>query len=433
MATRAQTPRARRTKREPSPTRNSSRAAAELSSKVKGSQSKSSTNKARVKAVPGDVMDRANRQPAVITPAQLGKLIATLVSDGFEVVGPTVRDGAVTYEPVRSVSDLPAGWTDEQEPARYRLKKSDSPALFGYTLGAQSWKAYLHPAEVGLFAAEKHNGAFHILNNDGPPVPARAFLGVRACELAAIKAQDRVLLGDKYRDPIYAARRESAFLIAVQCSHAAATCFCSSLGTGPKVSAGFDLLLTELIDQDGHRFVIEAETDRGMGLLVRLDAKPAPEADLASAQSLVAAAAQQQRKLDAASLKEFLNENFDHPHWDKVAARCLSCANCTMACPTCFCTTVDETTDVTGAHAERWRRWDSCFTLSFSYIHGGSVRTSAKARYRQWMTHKLAAWMDQFGSSGCVGCGRCITWCPAAIDITEEVRAMREGGVRADA
>jgi sulfhydrogenase subunit beta (sulfur reductase) len=390
MATRAQTPRVPRKKREPSPTRNSPRAAAELTSKGNGFQSQPD-GKPRGKAAPVNEFDRTNLRPAIIAPAQLEKIIATLLSDGFEVIGPTVRDGAVTYEPVKSV------------------------------------------AEVRLFAAEKRDAAFHILNNDSAPTVSRAFLGVRACELAAIKAQDRVLLGDKYRDPIYASRRESAFIIAVQCSHAAATCFCLSLGAGPKVGEGFDLLLTELVDQTGHRFVVKPGTDRGLGLLARLDAKPASEADLAAGESAVALAANQQRKLDTAGLKEFLYETFEHPQWDKIAARCLSCANCTMSCPTCFCTTVDDATDVTGTHAERWRRWDSCFTQSFSYIHGGSIRTSGKARYRQWMTHKLAAWTDQFGSSGCVGCGRCITWCPAAIDITEEVRAMREGGVCADA
>jgi ferredoxin len=433
MATRAQMPRAPRKKREPSPTRNSPRAAAELTSKGNGSSPIPKNGKTRGKAAPANKIDPTNRRPAVVSDGQLEKLIATLLSDGFEVIGPTVRDGAITYEPVKSVSDLPAGWTDEQEPARYRLKKTDSPAFFGYSLGAQSWKAYLHPAEVRLFAAEKQDGAFRILDNEAVPAVSRAFLGVRACELAAIKAQDRVLLGDKYRDPIYASRRESAFIIAVQCSHAAATCFCASLGSGPKVGEGFDVFLTELVDQSGHRFVVQPGTDRGLGLLARLDAKPATEADLAAGELAVASAANQQRKLDTAGLKEFLYQNFDHPQWDKIAARCLSCANCTMSCPTCFCTTVDDATDVTGTHAERWRRWDSCFTQSFSYIHGGSIRTSGKARYRQWMTHKLAAWHDQFGSSGCVGCGRCITWCPAAIDITEEVRAMREGGVCADA
>jgi formate hydrogenlyase subunit 6/NADH:ubiquinone oxidoreductase subunit I len=137
-------------------------------------------------------------------------------------------------------------------------------------------------------------------------------------------------------------------------------------------------------------------------------------------------ASRQIRHLDTAGLRDLLYENFEHPRWDNVAARCLSCANCTMVCPTCFCTTVEDVSDISGNHAERWRRWDSCFTQSFSYIHGGSVRTSAKSRYRQWMTHKLASWTDQFGTSGCVGCGRCITWCPVGIDITEEVRAIRE-------
>ncbi len=142
---------------------------------------------------------------------------------------------------------------------------------------------------------------------------------------------------------------------------------------------------------------------------------------------VVAKVAQQMgRTMDTAGLKDLLCRNYEHPRWDEVAARCLACANCTMACPTCFCTTVEDVTDLTGTHAERWRKWDSCFSLDFSYIHGGSVRSSARARYRQWMTHKLATWMDQFGTSGCVGCGRCITWCPVAIDITEEVRAIRE-------
>ena len=199
------------------------------------------------------------------------------------------------------------------------------------------------------------------------------------------------------------------------------------------VGSGYDLRLTELVDAKSHRFLVEAGSNRGAEIVAQMEAKSAPASDVAAAQAAIPAAAQQQRKLDTEGLKEFLYENFENPYWDKISARCMSCANCTMSCPTCFCTTVDDVTDVTGTHAERWRRWDSCFTQSFSYIHGGSVRTSVKGRYRQWMTHKLAAWSDQFGSLGCVGCGRCITWCPAAIDITEEVRAMREGGVRADA
>jgi formate hydrogenlyase subunit 6/NADH:ubiquinone oxidoreductase subunit I len=281
---------------------------------------------------------------------------------------------------------------------------------------------------VKLWSAERKDGSFHILKDEAPPKRPFAFLGVRACDLAAIAVQDRVLTEDQYGDPIYAARRRGAFVIAVQCMQAAATCFCASMGTGPQVNHGFDLVLTELIHQGSHSFLARAGSERGIDLLAELDTTPATDENLKQAESGVEDAARQQvRHIDTVGIKELLYQNFEHPRWDNVAERCLTCANCTMVCPTCFCTTVEDVSDVTGDHAERWRHWDSCFTLSFSYIHGGSVRASAKSRYRQWMTHKLASGIDQFGTSGCVGCGRCITWCPVGIDITEEARAIREG------
>jgi sulfhydrogenase subunit beta (sulfur reductase) len=371
----------------------------------------------------------AQRSGHILGAAQLGKLIEALVRKGYEVIGPRLRDGAIVYDNVESVEDLPAGWTDEQEPGRYRLKRREDNAFFGYAVGPQSWKNYLHPADVRLWVAERQGETFRILNHETKPERPHAFLGARACELAAIAVQDRVLLGDKYRDPIYDQHRRGAFIIAVQCTQASATCFCASMGTGPQVTNGFDLVLTELLGAERHRFLVDAGSDRGAEILTELKTVPATAEDCQEARARVESAGRQQvRSIDTTGIKELLYENFEHPRWDDVASRCLTCANCTMVCPTCFCTSVEDVTDITGDHAERWRRWDSCFTQSFSYIHGGSVRTSAKARYRQWMTHKLASWIDQFGSSGCVGCGRCITWCPVGIDITEEVRAIREGG-----
>ena len=373
---------------------------------------------------------------AILAASELGNLIAALVRRGYAVVGPTVRDGAIIYDQIESLQDLPAGWTDEQAPGHYRLKRRNDQALFGYVVGPQSWKKYLHPADVRLWSAERQGGTFRILNNEVKPRAPQAFVGVRACELAAIAVQDRVLLEDKYQDPIYGARREGVFLIAVQCTQSAPTCFCRSMGTGPAVASGpecetspVDLVLTELQGSRGHRFLVRAGSERGAKMLAEVKTTQASDADVHEAETGVEKAGSQQvRSIDNNGIQELLYQNFEHPRWDNVAARCLTCANCTMVCPTCFCTTVEDVSDVTGEHAERWRRWDSCFTQTFSYIHGGSVRTSTKARYRQWMTHKLAAWIDQFGSSGCVGCGRCITWCPVGIDITEEVRALREGG-----
>jgi formate hydrogenlyase subunit 6/NADH:ubiquinone oxidoreductase subunit I len=239
--------------------------------------------------------------------------------------------------------------------------------------------------------------------------------------------QDRVFLQGEYRDPTYQARRKKIFVVAVNCGQAGGTCFCVSMNTGPQVTFGFDLALTEVLENGRHYFVVEVGSEPGAEVLGEVPFREAGVVEIEAAADIVARTATQMgRSMDTTDIKELLYRNYEHPRWDDVAARCLTCANCTMVCPTCFCTTVEDVTDLTGERAERWRKWDSCFTMDFSYIHGGSIRSSARARYRQWMTHKLATWIDQFGTSGCVGCGRCITWCPVGIDITEEVRAIRE-------
>ena len=136
------------------------------------------------------------------------------------------------------------------------------------------------------------------------------------------------------------------------------------------------------------------------------------------------------RTLETDGLAAAIRSQPEHPRWAEMADRCMACGNCTQVCPTCFCTSIEDKAALDGTAAERVRRWDSCFTPDFSYIHGGSVRPSVRARYRHWLTHKLGTWHDQFGTSGCVGCGRCITWCPAGIDITEEARALQAGAPR---
>jgi ferredoxin len=276
-----------------------------------------------------------------------------------------------------------------------------------------------------LWQAQRQEQGFRIVEAPAE-VPRYAFLGVRACELHAMAIQDRVFMAGAHVDPTYAARREQAFLIAINCGQAGGTCFCVSMQTGPHVSSGFDLALTEVLADAQHYFVVAVGSTRGEDLLHAIPHSAATAEQVATAERIVAGTALQMgREMQTAGLKELLYGNLEHPRWDEVATRCLACGNCTMVCPTCFCTTVSDVTDLSGEHAERWRTWDSCFTVDFSYLHGGSVRTSTKARYRHWLTHKLATWIDQFGTSGCVGCGRCITWCPVAIDLTAEVRAMR--------
>jgi ferredoxin len=355
----------------------------------------------------------------------LQKLIEALTAREYEVLGPTVRDGAIMYDKIAGISELPAGWTDRQEPGRYRLERRTDGELFGFAVGPQSWKRFLHPPVETLWKARIGKDRIEI-ETAMEPAPKFAFIGVRACEIHAIAIQDRVFVAGPYPDAGYALRRRDTFVVAVNCSQAGATCFCVSMQTGPKAASGFDLALTELLDHQTHAFVVEIGSDAGAALLEQVPHGEVSEAHLAAADAVVARTASHMgRRLETDGLKELLQGNLNHPRWDVVAERCLSCGNCTMVCPTCFCTTVEDHSDLGGAASERVRKWDSCFTMDFSYIHGGSVRKTARSRYRQWMTHKLANWIDQFGTSGCVGCGRCITWCPVGIDITEEAAAIR--------
>ena len=355
-------------------------------------------------------------------------LIEALSSRGYEVIGPTVRDGAIAFEPVSSAAELPVGLADEQEGGTYRLRRRGDQALFGFSHGPQSWKRILHPPVIRLWRARRDgNGGVGFVEDEEEP-RRRAFLGVRSCDIHAIAMLDDALLNIEHPDPRYRARREGVFIVAINCSVAGGTCFCVSMKTGPKASFGFDLALTELIEGDRHVFVVETGSERGEELIADLPTAEAPGRDRGAADEVVArTAASMGRRMpvdDPADLRDLLLRNLEHPRWDEVADRCLTCGNCTSVCPTCFCTDVDDVTDLTGEGAEHWRRWDSCFNLDFTHVHGGSVRSSPKSRYRQWMTHKLATWFDQFGTSGCVGCGRCVTWCPVAIDITEEAAAI---------
>ncbi|MFE3169123.1 4Fe-4S dicluster domain-containing protein [Streptomyces sp. NPDC059224] len=384
----------------------------------------------------------ANASPApapdgsVLTKDGMAVLVDVLIGRGFTVVGPTVRDGAIVLAELRSASELPYGWGVELEAGRYRLRERPDGAAFAHAAGPQAWKPFLHPPRVREWSADRSPDGL-VVTADRPVPPRYAFLGVRPCDLRAIAVQDRVLTGGAHRDPGYEGRRGGALLIVVECTEPGATCFCVSMGTGPAAGPGYDLVMTEVVDEDGHRFWIRSGSAEGAGILAELPTRRADPDTRETARAGVAAAADRMgRTMPEADLRELMAATLDAPRWDDVAGRCLTCGNCTMVCPTCFCTTTEDVTDLTGDHAERWRLWDSCFDLDFSQLHGGPVRASPRSRYRQWMTHKLGTWYDQFGSSGCVGCGRCIVWCPVGIDITEEAAALhdwtRSGGPAAE-
>lgn len=369
-------------------------------------------------------------RPLLINAQDFDGLLSSLKKLGYTTYGPTVRDGAVIYDVVDSANDLPIGIGDVQVPGSYRLRKREDGALFGYVVGPHSWKRFLHPPTVKLYTISSNGKILASVENANQKM---AFVGVRPCELQAIRILDKVLLEGEYPDPVYAARRKDVFLLAVNCVEPSGNCFCASMGTGPEAKEGFDLCLTELLRPEGHSFLVKVGTEKGKELISSVPHRQANDDEIELASKLLALSRERmEKKIEINGLKDLLYRNLEHPHWDEVAKRCLACGNCTMVCPTCFCTTVSEATDLFLKHAERWRRWDTCFSQEFSYIHGGPIRYSISARYRHWLMHKMATWVDQFGTPGCVGCGRCITWCPVGIDITEEVKQIgkRDGEVK---
>ncbi len=376
-------------------------------------------------------MERPESPPDAAPPrwlprGDLDRLIGLLAQRGWRVLGPVVRDGAVVLDDVASAADLPSGWIDSQQPGRYRLERSASPRVFGVVHGPGGLKRHLFAPREPLLQirTEGVGRPFQAepLLPEGRPL---AVLGVRACDLAGLDVQDRIFLRDRYPDGWYETRRRGLFAVGVSCTRSVSTCFCTSMGTGPEVRRGHDLALTE--DDEG--FVVRAGSAAGAALVEALGLDEAADRKVEDADAAVGAcAAGISRRLDTEGIRDLLYGNLDHPRWDDVAARCLSCGNCTMVCPTCFCHDERDEPSLDGHEVLRVREWDSCFDREHAQIHGLNFRPHIRQRYRQWLVHKLASWIDQFGTSGCVGCGRCITWCPVGIDLTEEVAAIREEG-----
>jgi ferredoxin len=360
----------------------------------------------------------------------LDALVRHLAASGYRVVGPVVRNASIVYDDVERGDELPAGSRVEQAPGRWRLLDRDDGARFGWTPGADSWKKFVHPSHQEVLRIRRRDDTW-VTTTPSPPDRPLAIVGARDCEVRALDVLDAVLAGS---DPRYSARRADMFVVAVTCGVPASTCWCTSMGGAPRPDAGHDVVLTEVVDDRGHRLVAEAVTDEGDGVLGALldagDAGPADDAELTAAADVA------QRALDVLTprlpgdrLPDLLDDTASDPYWDEVARRCLSCGNCTMVCPTCFCATFEDTTTLTGdgsppSETVRTQHWASCFELDHSNLGGQPVRATTASRYRQWLTHKLATWPAQFGTPGCVGCGRCTTWCPAAIDLPREAAVL---------
>jgi ferredoxin len=319
------------------------------------------------------------------------------------------------------VAQLPEGIVQSAQPGVVKTNHAEHSRYFSWANGPQALKPLLFKPVESIWKVERNSQGQLAFVKSPPEALKTAVLGVRACDLAALKLQDLHFLHGTFVDEHYAKRREQLLLVAVNCTHPAETCFCASTGDGPEVKGGYDLLLDEL----DTGFIVQVGSDKGQALLEGIDLQPVTEEQLDEAVAARQAASDiQTRSIPSGDLFDLLISRSDHARWDEVAARCLSCGNCTQVCPTCFCSREVDEPDLAGEESNHVRQWDSCFNEEHSYITGKVIRGEVKHRYRQWLTHKLGGWFRQYGSSGCVGCGRCIAWCPTGIDICEEVNVI---------
>ena len=362
---------------------------------------------------------------------RLQHLLQGLLDAGYSCVGPQVRDGAIVYDVLQHMDQLPWGIQDDQTPGSYQLKKIDKHKAFAFANGPQAIKPILFKPQETVWKVVRNDEGKLIFQPYLAEEKPVAIIGARSCDLSAMSIQDKVFIESKHPEPRYKKRREQLFVVAVNCSYSSNNCFCVSAGTGPEVKNPYDLLMSEV--DDG--FVVNVGSERGQAIIAGLQLTKAKVAQCKKANQNVAQAAAMQTKripLDnQRGLRDLLFSNLNHPRWEEVAERCLSCGNCTSVCPTCFCHSEIEKPSLDGTSSEHQREWDSCFTAGHSYSSGKVIRDDTSKRYRQWLTHKVGSWFDQFDTSGCVGCGRCVSWCPVGIDLTEELASISgESNVR---
>ena len=361
---------------------------------------------------------------AMLDTAGLDRLVDVLIERGYRVVGPTVRDNAIVLAELESAEDLPAAGGSTVGPGHYRLHRRDDDAAFAHSAGPQSWSSSCtHPGngcDQMIAGGEMSDGAAQ------KSIPRYAFIGVRGCDLAGIATLDRVLGGGKFPDGSFARCRRQIFVVAVNCTEPGGLCFCASMGTGPAVGTR----LRPCPDRTRRRRRASLPCRRRHRGWCRGTGGDTALPGRRSMKSAVPEPTSKRRphrmgrQMPSGNLRDLLRVLAGVAAVGGGGQPLPDMWNCTMVCPTCFCTSTEDVTDLTGEHAERWQNWASCFEPDLSYIHGGNVRQSGASRYRQWLTHKLGTWHDQFGMSGCVGCGRCIAWCPTGIDITEEMNKM---------
>lgn len=287
-------------------------------------------------------------------------------------------------------------------------------------------KKFFHSPRETLFLFTKEDG----FTFQEAKIEEKIILfGIHPCDVNAILRLDKIFSED-FEDPYYLGRRKNTIIVALNCIEPRENCFCSSMGTGPYLEKGYDILLTDI----GEKYLVEIGSDVGKSILNGLKLKEARENDFTEKNRRLKIAKGKIKKfVDATNLAEIARANMNNKIWADLAEKgiersfpCLSCGLCSLVCPTCYCYEVYDLIDISLKKGERRRELDSCQLLEYGEVAGGNFRKDRKNRIRHWMMCKFGAAAGGISSS-CVGCGRCIKACPAGIDITKIVRKIRGG------
>ncbi len=330
------------------------------------------------------------------------------LKQSHEVIGPVRENSQAVFKAIESADDLYLEYGSTMLPPG---------------------KLYLYPPKEDLFTFSfgKELGIEERL----PEKREQVLVALHPCDVNAIFYLDKTFLGT-FRDPGYEERRNNTLLICLNCNRAGLNCFCASLGTGPFLGAkeGCDLVITEMgsIGDVGESYLAEIRSEK-MRRIFDADflREAGPEERRMREERESAARRSFEKEIDIGGIDRLLMENTEHPVWQRTADElCLSCTNCVMVCPTCFCYDVVDEVSMDLKSARRYRTWDACQDAAFAEVHGGNYRARRAARLRQFVTHKFdQTW--QYGVIGTVGCGRCITWCPTHIDFTGMVKEIQAG------
>lgn len=318
------------------------------------------------------------------------------------------------FLPVKKCGQTNYGlWTEEAEADLDTLKT------------VKSAKDCFFPQSEVLYRCKNENGKISI---DPGKLAEKDFvvLGMRACDVKAVEVLDKVFLQDPV-DSFYKARREHGTIVSLSCHEPEETCFCKNFGVDAAAPCGD--VETWLADETLYWKPVTEKGEKLTELLSGVLAEAGEEGEKAVEEEQAAVRGIIEKlPLSHLDLSRFRPENtmelFDSPLWEEMYKPCLACGTCTFVCPTCQCYDIR---DFDGGKngVQRYRCWDSCMYSDFTMMAHGNMRTSQLQRFRQRFMHKLVYYPANYdGMYSCVGCGRCVSKCPASLNIVKVIKKL---------